>query len=480
MYTRRAVILLLALTGCGAGGGGGKGGGEEGGGGNGGGAPVARTVPAPASPDTAPGARIVITEIMANPGRVSDARGEWFELYNPGDRPVDLKGWTLRSNGDSPQSITASLPVPPRGYVVLANDGDASTNGGVTVAYAYGGALSLNNGTTDALWIADAGGATMDSVVWGTSSPPSGRSRALTDPALDNLAMSGPGSHWITSSRTFGAGDRGTPGAPNDGAPTGGAPAAGSDTTTRTTAPAAAIYRNHLEFGVPTDGTPTDDYRMDRRQYSLSYNAKRGGPNWVSWNLNRTHFGDAPRCDCFAVDTLLPRRMTRIASSDYIGSGYSRGHMVMSEERTATEADNAATFLMTNILPQRQELNGGPWGRLEAYTNDLAGKENRELYIIAGGTYDSVPATLNGAGRVAIPATTWKIVVVMKAGEGLADVHHASDLRVIAVDMPNVTGIASHDWTRYRTTVDAIEAATGYDFLDLLPDSIEEAVERER
>jgi len=69
---------------------------------------------------------------------------------------------------------------------------------------------------------------------------------------------------------------------------------------------------------------------------------------------------------------------------------------------------------------------------------------------------------------------------VMKAGEGLADVHSASDLRVIAVDMPNTTGIATNDWTKYRTTVDAIEAATGYDFLALLPDSIEDAVEARR
>jgi endonuclease G len=479
MYTCRAVILLLALAGCG-GSGAGSGAGAEDGGGGGDGGRAAETVPPPAPPATLPGARIVITEIMANPGRVSDARGEWFELYNPGGRPVELKGWTLRSNGDSPQPITSALSVPPRGYVVLANNGDASTNGGVTVAYAYGGALSLNNGTTDALWIADTAGATVDSVVWGTSAPPAGRSRALTDPALDNLAMSGAGSHWTTSSRSFGAGDHGTPGAPNDDASAGGAPPAGGDTTSHTAPPVAAVYRNHLEFGVPVDGTPADDYRMDKREYSLSYNAKRGGPNWVSWNLNRTHFGDAPRCDCFAVDTLLPRTVARIGSSDYTGSGYSRGHMVMSEERTATEADNAATFLMTNILPQRQELNSGPWGKLEAYTNELAGKENQELYIVAGGTYDSIPPTLNGAGRVAIPATTWKIVVVMKAGEGLADVHGASDLRVIAVDMPNATDVAANDWTRYRTTVDAIEAATGYDLLALLPDSVEEAVESKR
>ena len=26
-----------------------------------------------------------------------------------------------------------------------------------------------------------------------------------------------------------------------------------------------------------------------------SHNCTKGEPNWVSWNLNKTHFGDAPR-----------------------------------------------------------------------------------------------------------------------------------------------------------------------------------------
>jgi endonuclease G len=54
----------------------------------------------------------------------------------------------------------------------------------------------------------------------------------------------------------------------------------------------------------------------------------------------------------------------------------------------------------------------------------------------------------------------------------------ARDLRVVAVDMPNVNGIATRPWREYLTTVDALEQATGYDFLDRLPDAIEAEVER--
>ena len=81
--------------------------------------------------------------------------------------------------------------------------------------------------------------------------------------------------------------------------------------------------------------------------------------------------------------------------------------------------------------------------------------------------------TLNNAGKVVINTRNYKIVVVMPYGQGLANATSTGSLEVIAVDMPNVTGISTAAWTTYRTTVDKIEAASGYNFLDKLPDSIE-------
>jgi hypothetical protein len=45
------------------------------------------------------------------------------------------------------------------------------------------------------------------------------------------------------------------------------------------------------------------------------------------------------------------------------------------------------------------------------------------------------------------------------------------------VDMPNTPGVRNVPWQTYLTTVDAIEALTGYDLLALLPDKVEAAVE---
>jgi len=48
---------------------------------------------------------------------------------------------------------------------------------------------------------------------------------------------------------------------------------------------------------------------------------------------------------------------------------------------------------------------------------------------------------------------------------------------LLAVDMPNIAGIRNDPWQKYLTTVDKLEAATGYDFLSLLPTMFQNAIE---
>lgn len=233
----------------------------------------------------------------------------------------------------------------------------------------------------------------------------------------------------------------------------------------------SAIYHSHVEFGTPYDASTANDYVIHRRTHSLSHNCSQGGPNWVSWNLNKTHFGDAARSTSFTSDAGLPSGCYRVVNSDYTNSGYDRGHMVRSEERTWSSSDNAATFVMSNVLPQFHDLNGGPWLGFETYLQGLAQNSNKEIYVIAGPRGNA--GTLLGAGKVVIPTHTWKIAVVMPYGQGLAQATSTGSLQVIAVMMPNVTGILGASWTSYKTTVDNIEYYTKYNFLDKLPDSVE-------
>jgi endonuclease G len=229
----------------------------------------------------------------------------------------------------------------------------------------------------------------------------------------------------------------------------------------------------HLALGVPSDADPSDDQLLLKPQYALSFNPKRNGANWVGWNLNASHFGPAPRHPGkFLVDEQLPAGAYRPRHEDYTDSGFDRGHMVRSEERTATPEDNRATFLLTNILPQTHDLNAGPWLRLEEHCQELT-KKGKELYIVAGPIYGANPPRI-GRG-IAVPEAFFKAVAVLGHGQGAADVGPST--RVIAVRMPNVKGISGDDWRRYRTRVDDVEKASGYDLFSDVAEATQAVVE---
>jgi DNA/RNA endonuclease G (NUC1) len=243
-----------------------------------------------------------------------------------------------------------------------------------------------------------------------------------------------------------------------------------------------AQYQGNAEFGEPTDADGSDDFIVRRAQYTASYNKNRGTPNWVSYDLEATHFGPEDRCDCFTFDPLLPASFPHYTTADYTGAGaiagygIDRGHFARSFDRTSASLDNATTFYFTNIVPQAADLNQGPWALMENALGDLARFQNKEVYIIAG--VAGKTGTVKGEGKIAIPASTWKVAVIMPRDKGLADVHDYHDVEVIAVNMPNVPGIRNVPWETYKTTVDAVEALSGYDVLALLPDNIERIVER--
>ncbi|WP_438019154.1 DNA/RNA non-specific endonuclease [Sorangium sp. So ce315] len=259
-----------------------------------------------------------------------------------------------------------------------------------------------------------------------------------------------------------------------------GVPPKGAPTSPTSRPPAPSV---HLELGVPVRtgaraarADASDDHLMIKPQYALSYNRSRNVANWVSWRLDAASFGDAPRYrGKFLADSALPDGWYRVQHDDYTGSGFDRGHMVRSEERTRTPDDNKATFLLTNILPQRHDLNAGPWLRLEEACQALAQKERRTLFVIAGGLFDERerPATI-GKG-VAVPDAFFKIAVVLEPGQGPEDVGPST--RVIAAVMPNATGIKDEGWGQYRTTVDEIERRAGYDVLTALPEPVQRVLE---
>lgn len=148
---------------------------------------------------------LLISEIMANPSQVSDANGEWFELYNPGTESVNLNGLLLSDAGSNQHTInsTSELLIAPGSYFVLARNGDTNSNGGLLADYIYGSGFGLNN-TSDQITLTDSNGDTL-SFSYSGDFVASGTSRELSSGLMTidqyNLASS-----------SYGLGDLGTPG----------------------------------------------------------------------------------------------------------------------------------------------------------------------------------------------------------------------------------------------------------------------------
>lgn len=236
----------------------------------------------------------------------------------------------------------------------------------------------------------------------------------------------------------------------------------------------------HLMLGVPKDATPEDDALMLRKEMAIGYSPYLNAANWVSWRTTQADFGAVPRYGGkFLVDKELPAGMYRAAHDDYSNSGFDRGHMVRSEERTKTAAMNKATFVMTNILPQTEDLNRGPWYDFEKFVeekvNPQDGSPAKDAYVLAGAVWSAACAThrprtrddgcrdLGRAAeveqRIAVPEATFKIVVFVDAGR---PVKRSKGREIFAVIMPNQAGIRGKKWKAYEVKVKEIERSTGY------------------
>ena len=234
----------------------------------------------------------------------------------------------------------------------------------------------------------------------------------------------------------------------------------------------------HLLMGNPSGAIANTsypaNYLMAKTQYVLSYNRDKGEPNWTAWHVDNTWLGSAARQDDFRADATLPSGWYQVGGTSYSGSGFDRGHMCPSADRTYSVTDNSATFLMTNMIPQAPNNNQGPWAQLEDYCRSLVTAGN-EVYIYSGG-YGSI-GTIN-SGHVNVPARTWKVIMVLPNGTNdLSRV--TTSTRLIAVDMTNTNASISKSasWKTFRVSVDYIESKTGYNFFSAVPTATQAVIE---
>jgi len=225
-----------------------------------------------------------------------------------------------------------------------------------------------------------------------------------------------------------------------------------------------------MQLGNPTlatvDANNHTHYLIQRAQYAMDYNDTTRQANWVSWSYTTGDTGSTSRQNSYREDTSLPVGFTRIGSATF-GTGLDRGHMCPSGDRTASVADNDATFFMSNMIPQTSQNNQGLWATFETYCRSLASGGSEVLITCGPGDF----GTTSISNGMKLPGSVWKVVVVAPSGTALATSKVTTASRVIAIKTPNTASVGSN-WASYITTVEQIEADTGCKFFSSLPTSV--------
>jgi len=159
--------------------------------------------------------QVVVNEVMVNPYG-DDTGQEWIELYNPGNTPVDLNGWTVKDCAEQAMGLAGdNLSLGPGQYLVLGAQADSVLNGGVPVDIAYPSSFYLAN-SVGAVLLYDAQGVLVDQTRYSSFDPwttlVSGHSLARISPTADGTQPES----WETSYGSFGTNNNhGTPGYEN-------------------------------------------------------------------------------------------------------------------------------------------------------------------------------------------------------------------------------------------------------------------------
>jgi endonuclease G, mitochondrial len=240
----------------------------------------------------------------------------------------------------------------------------------------------------------------------------------------------------------------------------------------------------HLLFGNPDNARKNLDsannFLMVKPQFVLSYNKSKSIPNWAAWHLSKKWMGAVERQNDFMPDSKMPKGWFRVNPTYYRNSGFDRGHLCPSADRTKTEYDNTATFQLTNIVPQAPNNNQHVWKYLEDYCRELVFTRKKHLYIMAG-IFGQGGTGRNGykekiyQDKIEVPHSLWKIIVAIPENKNALE--NTDDIRVVAVLIPNDEEVES-SWDNYCVSIDQLEELLCYDFLSNLPVEIQDALEK--
>ncbi|XP_052095204.1 nuclease EXOG, mitochondrial-like [Mytilus californianus] len=214
-----------------------------------------------------------------------------------------------------------------------------------------------------------------------------------------------------------------------------------------------------LKYGIPDRGPDIRVYD----NHILSYDQAKKTPVWVAEYITKGNIdGPADRRKIkFKSDPNVQSQFSA-ENSDYLGSGWSRGHMAPAGDNKHSQEAMKQSFYLSNILPQNLENNGGFWNRLEMYCRDLT-KKYKGVRIFSGPlvlpTTDEnglhyVKYPVIGKNEVSVPTHLYKVIIIendkseplglgafIVPNQPIGYEHHLKDFQVDLKQLEKCSGI---------------------------------------
>uniref|UniRef100_A0A8C6XSP7 Nuclease EXOG, mitochondrial n=1 Tax=Naja naja TaxID=35670 RepID=A0A8C6XSP7_NAJNA len=197
-------------------------------------------------------------------------------------------------------------------------------------------------------------------------------------------------------------------------------------------------------------------FRQNAAKYSQPYTDKT--------NTRPTLPADRKKCK-FKADPNIPS-MFSAENEDYIGSGWSRGHMAPAGDNKHSPEAMAETFYLSNIVPQNYENNAGFWNRVEMYCRELT-ERFEDVWIVSGPLMlpqleedgkKKVIYQVIGKDEVAVPSHLYKVILARRS-EVLQD-----PLLLGAFVVPNRPIGFDHQLQEFQVGIEDLEKMSGLVF----------------
>ena len=233
---------------------------------------------------------------------------------------------------------------------------------------------------------------------------------------------------------------------------------------------AQEIHADLCLYGCPSGSPATNDIII-RDIYILSSNDSTKFADWVAYRVTKSTIGKTQK-RTWKADPWLADDET-LEPEDYDGAFCAlktdRGHQAPLASFTATSNWKATNYL-SNITPQKSELNQGPWKKLEDSVRALAKKPDTDaVYVMTGPLYErDMPVLPKADESYKVPSGYWKIISTEKNGI----------IKVAAFLFNQETERrAKFCEEKFTTSARIIESKTGLNFFHALPKAKQDELE---